>query len=143
MGKIKIFISSILSLILASVFIYAGFIKLINPNEFFIGILNYQILPEKLIYFSAYFLPPFEILLGISLFKKSTKNTALILMIILNFIFIGAIASAWIRGLDISCGCFGSEEKTNYLNTILRDLGLILIAILILFLNKSTSHKDK
>jgi len=44
-------------------------------------------------------------------------------------LFIGAIASAWARGLSIDCGCFGGGGKidpsqTKYLQEIIRDIAL-------------------
>ena len=49
-------------------------------------------------------------------------------------IFIIAIAQAWARGLNIDCGCFGgggtvAPGETKYLQEILRDLGLVFLAI--------------
>jgi hypothetical protein len=47
--------------------------------------------------------------------------------------FIIGIASAWARGLNIDCGCFGEggtidPSQTRYLEEILRDVGLVLCA---------------
>ena len=49
------------------------------------------------------------------------------------FIFIIAIAQAWARGLNIDCGCFGGggtiePGQTQYLQEIIRDVGLVLLA---------------
>jgi len=48
-------------------------------------------------------------------------------------IFIIAISQAWARGLNIDCGCFGgggtvAPGQTKYLQEILRDSGLALLA---------------
>jgi hypothetical protein len=52
--------------------------------------------------------------------------------------FIVAIAAAWLRGLDISCGCFGSSEgETNYLWLILRDL--LIVGGLLYILTEKTN----
>jgi hypothetical protein len=47
-------------------------------------------------------------------------------------VFMVGIASAWARGLEIQCGCFGGggnvkESATpGYIRDLLRDLGLLL-----------------
>ena len=52
----------------------------------------------------------------------------------LMFLFIVAISQAWARGLTIDCGCFGgggqvAKGETKYLEEILRDSGLVMLAI--------------
>jgi putative oxidoreductase len=48
-------------------------------------------------------------------------------------VFIGATLAAKIRGLDITCGCFGHASKNwNFSTHLLLDL-LILVAALALF----------
>jgi hypothetical protein len=53
------------------------------------------------------------------------------------FIFIIAIAQAWARGLNIDCGCFGGggaidPSQTRYLQEILRDAGLLAMALFLI-----------
>jgi uncharacterized membrane protein YphA (DoxX/SURF4 family) len=48
-------------------------------------------------------------------------------------VFIAAVSSAWARGLAIDCGCFGgggqvAPGQTKYLQEILRDVGLLVLA---------------
>jgi hypothetical protein len=50
----------------------------------------------------------------------------------LSALFLGAISSAWYRGLDITCGCFGREDNaTNFpkhvtINTVMLLTSLTL-----------------
>jgi len=141
MEKIKTVFMYLFCLILACIFIYAGVIKMISPDKFFTDILNYQITSDLFTYFSAYFLPPFEIVLGVSLFFRKYRILSAILIIALTIIFTIAIVSAWIRGINISCGCFGGNEIANYPSLILRDIGIIATAITILLLNKNKYTK--
>jgi hypothetical protein len=53
---------------------------------------------------------------------------------VLLLVFVGAVASAWARGLQIDCGCFGdggqvAAGRTAYPVEILRDLALLLAAL--------------
>ena len=55
-------------------------------------------------------------------------------MAILLLVFILAVASAWVRGLTIDCGCFGgggevAPGQTAYGTELLRDAGLLLLAL--------------
>jgi hypothetical protein len=40
---------------------------------------------------------------------RRTRLGALNLLLALSLVFAGVLASAWLRHLDIACGCFGSE----------------------------------
>lgn len=131
MKNFKFIFFHIARLILAIVFIYAGFAKLISPETFFENIQEYRLLPLNLCYILAYLLPPLEIILGVGLFLNRYAKTCAFLIVFLNIIFIFAIASVWIRGIDISCGCFGQSSSltNNYLWDILRDIILIILSL--------------
>lgn len=136
METLKTVISWVFRLILAGVFIYAGFIKLLRPDIFFNDISNYQILPTWTSYAAAYFMPAFEIFTGVFLLTKRSFVTAAIMTILMMLVFITAICSAWLRGLDISCGCFGNGETGAYAMTILRDSVFLVMACSIILINK-------
>jgi hypothetical protein len=64
------------------------------------------------------------------------------------FIFIVAIASAWARGLTIDCGCFGgggqvAANETKYLQEIVRDAGLLGLALFIVRYSVTRFSLDK
>ncbi len=136
MNNFKFVILQIARLILAIVFIYAGFVKLLSPEMFFESIQEYRLLPLNLCYILAYLLPPLEIFLGVGLFLNRYAKTCALLILFLNIIFIFAIASVWIRGIDISCGCFGQSSSltNNYLWDILRDIILIILSLTFILL---------
>lgn len=54
------------------------------------------------------------------------KGGAAILTLSL-LVFTTAILIAWGRGLDITCGCFGSESAINYPVKVAQNAGLILV----------------
>ena len=87
---------------LALVFIYAGAVKIMDPNGFAEQIDNYRVLPYILVTLMAAILPWIEVLCGLLLILgKSIKGSSLIL-IVLNVVFLIAISSAMARGLDIT-----------------------------------------
>lgn len=136
METLKTAISWLLRIILAGVLIYAGCAKIARPDEFFTDISNYRIFPAWTAYAASYFMPPFEIVVGIFLLTRRGLDAGLIASAAMMAVFIILISSAWARGLDISCGCFGNGETGQYLETIVRDLALILCAAAIHVLNK-------
>ncbi len=125
-------------LVLAAVFIYAGVIKAHDVVGFAGQIANYQILPYAWNYLVAATLPYLELLCGFLLLINQRIRPALLVLCVLNVVFIAALASALVRGLDIDCGCFkpGSETPTTPLMAILRDL-LFLLMILIAWITSA------
>ena len=97
--------------IIAALFIYAGVSKILDPASFAESIDNYRILPYLLVSIVAVILPWLEVLCGILLFSGKLKSGALFILVGLSFIFLIAVTSALLRGLDISCGCFSTSNE--------------------------------
>jgi uncharacterized membrane protein YphA (DoxX/SURF4 family) len=79
-------------------------------------------------------LPVLEIAVGLALLLGVFVRTAGIASAVLLVVFIGAVGSAWARGLQIDCGCFGNggqvaAGETAYPLEVLRDVGLLLVAL--------------
>jgi uncharacterized membrane protein YphA (DoxX/SURF4 family) len=125
--------------VVAGLFFYAGTIKLIHPDAFLGDIEGYRMMPYSMAWLVAFYLPPLEILCGLGLFWSKVRTPSATILIGLMVSFILAIAVVWLRGLDISCGCFGSSDHaTNYLWLIVRDL-LILAGLLYLITTNKPS----
>jgi hypothetical protein len=81
----------------------------------------------------AIYLPWVEILAALGLFVRRVQLGAVSIIAGMTTIFIGALTSAWARGLRIECGCFGRDEAaTDIPALILRD-GCILVGAFVLF----------
>lgn len=133
----KLIISWILRFGLSAIFLYAGVLKFLHPDIFYKDIQAYLITPDLISYFAAYFLPTFEIILAICIFSKSFLSASLTLLFGLTCIFIMAIISAWFRGLDITCGCFGSADTGGYFIIILRDIFILISICLVYIINSN------
>ena len=96
-----------LAIILGLLFIYAGAVKVLEPVRFAGDIENYHLLPWPVGVRLAFYLPWLEILCGLALIFRRLYSGALVLVLVLMLVFLGATISAKARGLDISCGCFG------------------------------------
>lgn len=119
-------------LLLAAVFIYAGLVKAGDVIAFAGQIANYQLLPYAWNYLVAATLPYLELLCGVLLLLNMRVRPAVLVLFLLNLVFIAALASALVRGLDIDCGCFKPDaaQPTSPLTALWRDLGLAVLMIL-------------
>lgn len=95
---------------LAIMFVYAGVMKLHDPIQFSIELGNYRLLPEALALRMGAWLPWLEIFAGLGLLLKPVRLGSWFLSAALGLGFTIFVTSAWLRGLDISCGCFGSSS---------------------------------
>jgi len=115
----------------AGVFIYAGFMKIVAPQNFADSIASFVILPDQWISPVALFLPPFEILLALTIVTGIQRRPALLGTVVLMAVFMGGLGSACVRGIAIDCGCFGSEEPSvgaAWLS-LLRDIPVMAAAL--------------
>ena len=118
-----------LRIVVGGLFIYAGALKALESTAFLKSIENYQILPHGVAVVTSFFLPFLEIFCGTGLVFKRLHAGALALLGGMMLVFIMALLSAWVRGLDIDCGCFGSGDGTaHYGQALVRDVA-ILVAI--------------
>lgn len=97
----------VLDFAIGGIFIYAGVVKALGPNQFAGDIHNYQLLPWTVSVRLAFYLPWLEILCGIAVIVRRLYAGALAILLALIVIFIGANVIAKMRGLDVKCGCFG------------------------------------
>ena len=116
--------------VLTAVFAYAGIAKAIDPATFASQLSGYRLLPGALLTPVAYLLPMLEIACVTGLWIRSARPVAAILLAGLLAVFIAALLIAWARGLDITCGCFGTDEPgIDYPLTLLRNIALLALAI--------------
>ena len=119
-------------LTLAIIFFYAGIEKIISPRDFAVAIYNYQLLPDGTINLLAIFLPWLEVLIAASLITGICIRGAALISALLFLTFATALAINLVRGLDISCGCFGaSSGNINWLY-LERDLSLFCMSVFVL-----------
>ena len=126
----------ILHVIVGAVFIYAGALKVLDPVQFANDIDNYKSLPWFVSVRLALYLPWLEILCGVALVFRFLYRGGLSILTALILVFIGATIAAKVRGLDISCGCFGhASQGWSFPQHMAFDLG-IFVALAALFLNE-------
>jgi uncharacterized membrane protein YphA (DoxX/SURF4 family) len=123
-------ISWALRLGLGGLFVVSGALKLRDPNAFATDIANYQLFPQHAALLAA-MLPVAEIFAGAALIATpaSWRRAAAAAIALMMVVFTVAAVSALARGIDISCGCFGSDSGRVDALTIVRDLALLGVAV--------------
>jgi uncharacterized membrane protein YphA (DoxX/SURF4 family) len=131
---VKHWIGVLARLIVGVVDVWAGVVKFPDPAGNVRQVRAFQILPEAVVPTVGHALPTVEILIGAMLILGLLTRTFAVLAGIFFVAFIIGIASAWARGLEINCGCFGShgvpaDPHRQYAVDIARDLGLVICAV--------------
>src|SRR5687768_16183024 len=103
----------ILRFTLGLVFLYASIGKILDLSRFAESLIAYQFFDSpQTIKYLAVTLPWMEWFCGIFLLLGVFVRSVSILTTLLLALFIFAIVSALLRGLEINCGCFGSAAET-------------------------------
>lgn len=132
----KAYLALAARLAVAAVFILAALPKIQDPVAFEASVEAFGIVEGSFSSWIALILPWLEMVIGVGLLAPQIRRGSALIAIGLLLLFIGLHASAWARGLDISCGCYGqseTEDSPNYLFLILRNSGLLL-AVCIVFI---------
>jgi uncharacterized membrane protein YphA (DoxX/SURF4 family) len=118
---------------LGALFGVAGAAKLADTTAFAIQIHNYQLLPG-LAPFIAVVLPPVELAAAAAMLfgRKGWIRAGACVATILLAAFTIAVTSVLVRGINVSCGCFGLGSGPVTGTTVIRNV-LLLGAALSLF----------
>ena len=142
-------------LVLGGIFLLAGLMKLGVPRALVESINSYQLdLPAQFVQTSAVVMPVLEIGLGLWLLVGLFTRFSALVSGAMMVVFLVALVQATVRGLDISCGCFGgptsnpiglaamqalgpvgvflANEKAD-IPTIIRDVVLVMMAAHLFF----------
>jgi uncharacterized membrane protein YphA (DoxX/SURF4 family) len=141
-------VSVLARLLVGGVWIAAGLLKLKDIGDSIRSVRNFQILPEAIVPTVGRGLPIFEILVGGFLIVGLAVRIGGTLSALLQLAFIIGIASAWARGLQIECGCFGGSgslvqnASAKYPWEIARDVGLFVLSALLVVWPRSKLSLD-
>ena len=124
-------VGTLCRLVVGGVWLVAGALKVTDPAGSVRAVRAYDLLPEAIVPTVGHLLPLVEIIVGVLLLAGLLTRSAAVLSVLLYVAFIVGIASAWARGLQIDCGCFGgggfdADAREKYPWEIARDVGLLL-----------------
>jgi protein-disulfide isomerase/uncharacterized membrane protein YphA (DoxX/SURF4 family) len=128
-------IGLIVRLVLAGVWTWSALAKIGDPRGFVRAVRAYDATPEWLSQAIGYGLPMLELILAILLLLGLITRYAAGISAVLFVVFITGIIQAGARGIKIECGCFGGggqSTSTTYTLDVLRDTGLLVLAVLLI-----------
>ena len=133
MKELKRYMPAVIRISLGVIFIYASLLKIADPVTFAGSVAAYQILPYFANYVAAATLPFVEFVCGVLLVCGYRVKGAALIITGLNLVFMAALTSAIIRGLDIDCGCFKQGgEKTSPWVALGRDVIFLAMSLFVL-----------
>jgi uncharacterized membrane protein YphA (DoxX/SURF4 family) len=118
---------------LAAVWLVSGLLKAMDPDQTYVAVRAYDVLPAVGVEVVAALLPWVELALGMLLLAGVGTRLVAALSAGLLVVFVAGVAQAWARGLSIDCGCFGGggavePGETTYVQELMRDAGFLLMA---------------
>lgn len=127
-----------LRILLGVLLIAASTDKILKPVDFAQMVVNYRVavLSPDLCRWIAIWLPYVEIAVGVLLIIGLWLDAAVIINLLLMTIFTVLVTQAYMRGLDISCGCFAVDEAAPAIGIgkILENTGLTILSIILVWM---------
>jgi putative oxidoreductase len=115
--------------VVGGLLVIAAVLKLKAPTELATEIANYQLAPAVAPYAAAV-LPMIELVAGLALIgaPRTWRRAAAAVALVLFAIFEVAVTAAYLRRINIDCGCFGAGGGPITFLTLLRNAGLIAVS---------------
>ncbi len=125
---------SLFRLLFGAVFVWSGIQKLKDPIVFADAVRNYKLIGDPIAPAMALFIPWLELIAGLAvmIWTERFGRAGVLILAISLVVFTLAIAVAWGRGLDITCGCFGGTGEVNYPLKIVQNLVLLSLGVFLL-----------
>jgi len=137
MNNYKRILTILFRIVLGTVFIWASFDKIIDPEKFARNISNYHIVPFGFENTIAIILPWLELLIGSGLILGVMVDGSVLISLFLLFLFNILIAQAILRGFNIECGCGLKEGQMVGFGKIFENFLLVIMAFLLFYRDKS------
>ncbi|MBW0118895.1 MauE/DoxX family redox-associated membrane protein [Pseudonocardia abyssalis] len=118
---------------LAAVWLLSGIPKALDPDQTYVAVRAYDVLPDLGVELVAGILPWLEIALAVLLVLGLGTRAVAVVSAGLLLVFVAGVTQAWVRGLSIDCGCFGGggqvePGQTAYVEELVRDTGFMVLA---------------
>jgi uncharacterized membrane protein YphA (DoxX/SURF4 family) len=115
--------------------IVASIDKIRHPYPFADVVENYHVLGEGLSRWAAVWVPYLEAIVGVLLILGVWLDEAVLMSFFLMGVFFSMVTQAYLRGLDIRCGCFFVEgDSTIGLMKVGENLLFVCFSVLLLVL---------
>uniref|UniRef100_A0A832I2D3 DoxX family membrane protein n=1 Tax=Eiseniibacteriota bacterium TaxID=2212470 RepID=A0A832I2D3_UNCEI len=111
------------------VFIAAALGKIGDLPAFVVQLHNYRMVPVWSEHLLAITMPWIELVAGLALVLGVRARAGAVIVLALMAVFTVAVGSAWARGLDFECGCFGkASASTIGARKFFENVGFTLLA---------------
>lgn len=115
---------------LGLVMLAAALGKIGDASGFALQIHNFRLAPVWSENMVALTLPWVELCAGLALCLGIRARSAAVLGLVLMLVFTLAVGSAWARGLDFECGCFGKASASHVgASKLFENIGLTALAL--------------
>ena len=116
-------------IVVGVVFAWAALAKIGDLRGFAVDVHNFRIVPVALENLVALTFPWIELVAAMSLVLGIRARSGAVVTLALMVVFTAAVAAAVARGLDIECGCFGTEDgATVGVKKLAENVVLVLVA---------------
>lgn len=120
---------------IAAIFLAAAVPKILDPSGFASDVSHYALFWDPLVNVIAITVPWVEAVTALALLSGFAADGAILLTNGFFVFFLVLLGQAWVRGLDIDCGCFGHSEARGHIGlAFLRDVGFLALAVVTLWL---------
>lgn len=119
-------------LIVGGVFIWSGMLKILHPLDFAQNVAAYELFPKWMCLLVGLALPWVETAAGVLLVLGLLRRAAALIAAGLLAGFIILVAVTMIRGLNLTCGCFGSFSGKVGWPLLIQDILLLYLSLNIL-----------
>lgn len=128
---------------LVVLYLWTGLSKLLDVPAFAASLRNYHLVPEALIPLLAYSIPILEIALALLLVLRPMSPGVPLASLVFSSQLLIVNCSAIVRGLDVSCGCFGASSKSIDFKILLLDLMMMAMSYRLLSASQAQDSDSK
>ena len=120
-------------LVVGGVFIWSGMLKILHPLGFAQNVAAYELFPKWMVILVAVSLPWVEATVGLLLVVGLFRRAAALVACGMLTAFILLVSVTMVRGLSLTCGCFGSLSGKVGWTLLGQDIVLLLFSLIVLF----------
>lgn len=128
LSRARRIVANLACLLLAGIFLYAAWAKVVDPNGFIYDLRHYRLFPDWSLHAMALLVPWWESFAALALLVPAWRRAGSLLTGLMGAAFFVSVSQALYRGLNISCGCFGHGEDAARAGIQTLALDLLIVA---------------
>ena len=130
------YLSAFCRLLLGVIFVQFALSKIMRPAVFALNVVDYGIMPVWAVNLWSLALPWGELMAGLFLILGIRTRAAAVVIGGMNVIFIIGLVKVILQGLPITCGCVGEAGEPVTWWKVLKNLGMLTMALQIFFYDR-------